>query len=284
MTSKISPLISSEALLNLKSKDLVIIDARSGPGAPEKYQQQHLRDAIFADLEKQLSDKKADAADGGRHPLPSVEKFAQTLSALGIQPTDHLVVYDDKNGANAAARFWWMMRAAGHQNIQVIDGGYDAAIKAGFPVTSEITAPKSPSNYTIEKWLLPTVTMQQVDSLRSNVDYYIIDVRESVRYDGITEPIDLVAGHIPGAHNIPFSTNLDGEGKFLSPEQLKEKYEGAIGNRKPAQVIVHCGSGVTACHTILAMEAAGMETPNLYVGSWSEWSRNNNPIATAKNI
>jgi thiosulfate/3-mercaptopyruvate sulfurtransferase len=280
MPAKIAPIISPETLVSLPSQDLVIIDARSGPGAVEKYQQQHLRNAIFVDLENQLSDKKSNAADGGRHPLPPVENFAGLLSELGIQPTDHIVVYDDKNGANAAARFWWMMRAAGHENVQVIDGGYDGAVKAGFPTTDEIPAPKSPSNYAIEKWLLPTVTMQEVDEVRSNNDHYIIDVREAVRYDGITEPIDLVAGHIPGAHNIPFSSNLDSEGKFLSPEQLKEKYEAAIGNRKPENVIVHCGSGVTACHTILAMDAAGMDIPNLYVGSWSEWSRNDKPIAT----
>jgi thiosulfate/3-mercaptopyruvate sulfurtransferase len=282
MASRISPLISPEALVSLAPQELVIIDARSGPGAYDKYQQQHLHGAIFVDLENQLSDKKANAADGGRHPLPTVESFASLLSELGIQPTDHIVVYDDKNGANAAARFWWMMRAAGHEKVQVIDSGYDGAVKAGFPTSNEIPAQKSPSNYTIEKWLLPTVTMQEVDSVRSNDDYYIIDVREAVRHDGITEPIDLVAGHIPGAHNIPFSTNLDADGKFLSPEELKEKYEAAIGNRNPENIIVHCGSGVTACHTILAMEAAGMETPNLYVGSWSEWSRNANPVATNK--
>lgn len=259
-----------------------MVDARSGKDAPDRYATAHLANALFADLDTQLSDVKPNAADGGRHPLPSVEKFAAVLGTLGITPGKHVVVYDDKGGANAAARFWWMLRAAGHSDVQVLDGGMYAAKKAGFPMDDNTvdTSPASP--YPFEQWLLPITTLEEVEKASHDEDYFIIDVREKFRYDGISEPIDLIAGHIPGAHNIPYVANLDAEGNYLDADTLRENYSSAIGDTKPENVIVHCGSGVTACHTILAMEQAGMEIPSLYVGSWSEWSRNEKPIATNK--
>jgi len=133
-----------------------------------------------------------------------------------------------------------------------------------------------------DHWQLPTADINEVEANAQHEDYLVIDVRENYRYRGESEPIDLIAGHIPGAVNIPFVTNLDAEGLFLSPQTLKSKYETALDNRKADHVIVHCGSGVTACHTLLAMDYAGLEIPKLYVGSWSEWSRNNKPIAVEK--
>ncbi|RDC64215.1 sulfurtransferase [Adhaeribacter pallidiroseus] len=270
----------SQLLLLQQTPALVLVDARSGPEAKEKYQAFHLQGAQFVDLEQQLSQKKADAADGGRHPLPNIRQFAAVLANLGIVPASRVVVYDDKNGANAAARFWWMLKAIGHEKVQVLNGGLAAAVAAGFPTSSQTEPPALVAPYPVTTWQLPTVNLEEVESASPDSQYLIIDVREAERYRGEKEPIDLVAGHIPGAVNIPFSTNLDPDGFFLPAEELKVKYLSAFENREPAQVLVHCGSGVTACHTLLAVAQAGLEIPALYVGSWSEWSRNNKTIAT----
>lgn len=278
MTQKISPVIKPEELKTLKDQ-YVLIDARAGaPGIKEKYLESHLKGALFVDLDKQLADIKPNAANGGRHPLPTPQRFAEVLMQLGIGPASHVVVYDDKNGANAAARFWWMMRAIGHEKIQVLDGGLQAAIAAGLPTSSGEEKPGKAEAYRAKAWKLLMADMNEVEKVAQDKHYLVIDVRDAYRYRGEKEPIDLVAGHIPGAVNIPFSTNLDEKGFYLSPSELKAKYTQALDGRNPDEVIVHCGSGVTACHTLLAMDYAGMEIPKLYVGSWSEWSRNDKPI------
>ncbi|PSR56867.1 sulfurtransferase [Adhaeribacter arboris] len=278
MTPVIHP---SELILLQQNPELVLIDARTGPEVKAKYQARHLQGARLVDLEQELSQKKAVAAEGGRHPLPDVSFFAEVLGRLGIGPESYVVVYDDKNGANAAARFWWMLKAAGHEKVQVLNGGFEAAIAAGYPTSS---APEDTAfareAYPVKTWQLPTATLSDVEKATQSSDYLVIDVRESERYRGEREPIDLVAGHIPGAVNIPFSTNLDQNGFYLPAEELKAKYSEALAHKNANQVIVHCGSGVTACHTLVAMAQAGLEIPQLYVGSWSEWSRNDKPIAT----
>ncbi|MBC5774991.1 sulfurtransferase [Pontibacter sp. KCTC 32443] len=275
------PIIKPQELTAIyPDKNLVLIDARTGKDALAKYKAEHLAGALYVDLETDLAQKTADPAEGGRHPLPPIADFATLLGKLGITPESHVVVYDDKNGANAAARFWWMLRAIGHERVQVLDGGYNAAIQADIPTSSGSEKPAILSAYPHSKWLLPTATITEVEQLAQNPDYLVIDVREAARFKGETEPIDLVAGHIPGAVNIPFSTNLTGSGALLTPEELKAKYTSALGNRNPENIIVHCGSGVTACHTLLAMDYAGLGIPKLYVGSWSEWSRSDRPIAT----
>lgn len=262
------------------NEDFILVDARSGTEMREKFSEAHLQGAQWVDLETDLSEKSNDAAQGGRHPLPSADKFARLLGQLSIAPESHVVVYDDKNGANAAARFWWMLRALGHERVQVLDGGMQAAMNAGFP--TEVGAVKTipSSSYPADRWHLPMADINEVAQVAQASDAVVIDVRESGRYAGDFEPIDLVAGHIPGAINIPFASNLDADGSFLSPEKLKAKYTEALGNVTPDRVIVHCGSGVTACHTLLAMAQAGMDIPKLYVGSWSEWSRNDRPMVT----
>jgi len=161
--------------------------------------------------------------------------------------------------------------------VQVLDGGKAAAEKAGLPTSHQNKSPKPTSPYPAKDWQLPLADMEEVEKATKDNNKMVIDVRESNRYLGISEPIDLVAGHIPGAVNIPFSENLDEKGNFLPAEELKKKYESALGSSS-TDVIVHCGSGVTACHTLLALAHAGMEIPKLYVGSWSEWSRNDKPI------
>lgn len=262
--------------------NIVIIDARTGPDAREKYNIEHLEGAQYVDLEKELSQKTADPSNGGRHPLPSIKNFTELLGRLGIEKLTQVVVYDDKSGANAAARFWWMLKSLGHEHIQVLDGGLKAAIEAGLPLTNIIPNANARPAYPADKWLLPTIKADTVADATNDPDYLVIDVREAYRYRGESEPIDLVAGHIPGAVNIPYAGNLDPDGYFLSSDELANKYKEAIGKRNPEQVIVHCGSGVTACHTLLAMEEAGIEVPKLYVGSWSEWSRSNRPVAVNK--
>ncbi len=202
------------------------------------------------------------------------------MAKLGITSESEVVVYDDKNGANAAARFWWMLKATGHEKVRVLNGGLQAAFAVNYPTASGDGTVPVVNLYSVTSWQLPTVTLEEVEKAAANPDFMVIDVREAERYRGEKEPIDLIAGHIPGAVNIPFSTNLDENGFFLPAEELKTKYTQALGNRKPAAVMVHCGSGVTACHPLLAMAQAGLEIPALYVGSWSEWSRNNKTIAT----
>ena len=257
---------------------IVIIDARSGPDAFERYQANHLAGALHADLDKDLSVKPKDPAYGGRHPLPDAKDFAVYIGKLGITPTTSVVVYDDKNGANAAARFWWMLRALGHEKVQVVDGGIEAIVRQGLSMTSGHQQPLPKSPYPAEGWKLPTVKIEDVQAAAKDPDSLIIDVREAYRYRGEKEPIDLVAGHIPGAINVPFVNNLSENGSFRTASDLASQYQDVLGPRDPSNVIVHCGSGVTACHTLLALEQAGIKGANLYVGSWSEWSRRDLPV------
>lgn len=267
-----SPIISSSQLKNIPAENLVILDARTGKEVKQNYLEKHIKGARFIDLDKDLAEIGENAAFGGRHPLPSVEKFAETLSDLGIYEGAHLVVYDDKNASNAAARAWWMLRSFGFENVQVLDGGIQAAEKAGLEFSSGEEIINKASLIKKDQWELPVSSLEIVESDLKNNSSTVIDVRDAYRYKGESEPIDLVAGHIPGAINIPFSENLDENGSFLKPEVLKEKYRKLLEN-KPEHLIIHCGSGVTACHTILALDYAGFPIPDLYVGSWSEWSR-----------
>ncbi len=267
-----SPIISPSEFQNLPSENLVILDARAGKDAHQKYLDRHIKNAMFIDLDKDLSEVGENHAFGGRHPLPTVEKFGKAVSRLGISEGSHIVIYDDKNGANAAARAWWMLKSFGFENVQVLDGGFENAEKNNFEFSSSEESFEKAAIIKKVNWLLAASSLEDVENELTNNSATVIDVRDSYRYKGEFEPIDLVAGHIPGAINIPFSENLDENGSFLKPEILKEKYLKLLEN-KPEKLIIHCGSGVTACHTILALAYAGFEIPNLYVGSWSEWSR-----------
>lgn len=276
-----TPVIKPHELLALRtSPDLVLADARTGPNAKEAYGKNHLEGAVYIDLEEDLSQKGPSPAAGGRHPLPPVEKFAALLGRLGIQPTSHVVVYDDKAGANPAARLWWMLRALGHEKVQVLDGGMEAALAAGYPANDQPVTPTATAPYPAGSWQLPTATAEEVERAAADSEAMVIDVRDAVRYRGEKEPIDKIAGHIPGAVNLPFINNLDAEGRFREPQELRRYYTDALGSRRPDNVVVHCGSGVTACHTLLAMDYAGLPIPKLYTGSWSEWSNSGRPVAS----
>lgn len=256
------------------ANDGVLLDARASG-----YDAGHLRGAIRADLETQLSaarDAGADPKHGGRHPLPPLERWLAQLGAWGIGPETHVVIYDDQLGANAAARAWWMLRAVGHERVSVLDGGFAAAVAAGLEVTTDVPEVIAREPYPAKDWQRPTVDRDRVDALRNDSDWKVLDVRSRERFRGETEPIDPIAGHIPGAINLPFAENLE-NGRFKSAPELRAMYEELFGDTPTERVIVHCGSGVTACHTLLALEAAGLDGASLYVGSWGEWCRNDLP-------
>ena len=275
---KLSPIIQPAELINLNADEFVLIDASAGSKA--RYDEKHLAGALYIDLNTDLADID-DFAIGGRHPLPTITQFAEVLGKFRIEKNTHVIIYDDKNGGNAAARFWWMLRAIGHEKVQVLNGGFDAAIKANFTTNNLKPQVESRKPYPVNGWNLGVANMDEVEKASKIGNQTIVDVRDANRYAGLTEPIDLIAGHIPTALNIPFTENLDEDGLFLSPAVLKEKYIKALDGVKSENVIVHCGSGVTACHMLLAMDYAGLEIPKLYVGSWSEWSRNGKDMVLA---
>ena len=271
----LSPIIEVDELMQIsENQNLRIFDVRTGSNAKENYIKKHLEYSVFVDLNSDLAEID-DPKNGGRHPLPKFEDFIKILGELGIDKNSHIVIYDDKNGANAAARFWWMLRAVGHKNVQVLNGGLHVAQNQNYPLSSvEEYYPETKYISDYQDWQLPQVWIDDVKKASQDSDSMIVDVRESQRFDGIMEPIDLVAGHIPNAQNFPFIDNLDEKGLFKSPEVLRNLYSELFDNYEKSKIIFHCGSGVTACHSLLALDYAGFDIPNLYVGSWSEWSRN----------
>ncbi|MET4081261.1 thiosulfate/3-mercaptopyruvate sulfurtransferase [Pedobacter sp. UYP30] len=281
MSKILSPVIQAVDLVEIYHKEkIVLIDATNAKNARENYQAKHLKGALFVDLNTQLADVKSDVANGGRHPLPTLKSFTNTLASLGISEESNVVVYDEQNGSNAAARFWWMLKSIGHKKVQVSDGGFTQAEKIGFPLSDTLEVAEKVPSYKASKWMLPLAGIEEVENIARDEKHLIIDVRDSERFKGKIEPIDLIAGHIPGAINIPFSTNLNDGQLFLSPQELRQKYQIIFAEKHSQNIIVHCGSGVTACHTLLAVAYAGLKIPKLYIGSWSEWSRNSKLIAT----
>ncbi|WP_312823558.1 sulfurtransferase [Epilithonimonas sp.] len=273
--NKQSPIIQINEFLQLsKNPNLRIFDVRTGPDSKTEFEKKHLKNAVYVDLNSDLAEID-NPKNRGRHPLPKFENFIKTLGKLGIDKDSHVVIYDDKNGANAGARFWWMLKAVGHNNVQVLNGGLQFAESQSYPLSSgENSYPKTEYISDYKDWQLPQIWIEDVKNATQDSDAVIVDVRESQRYQGITEPIDLVAGHIPNAKNFPFSDNLDENGLFKSPETLRNLYSELFNQYDKSKITFHCGSGVTACHSLLALDYAGLEIPNLYVGSWSEWSRN----------
>lgn len=276
----LSPIIEVAELQRIyKDPEVMIFDASNSKNAEANYLIEHLEGAFFVDLNSQLADIKNDLSMGGRHPLPTLENFARTLSDLGISTETHVIIYDEKNGSNAAARFWWMLRSVGHDKVQVVNGGFESAKRNGFPLSSKMGVSRRISEpYPLDRWKFSLADIDEVERVSQLRDHLVVDVRDKDRYDGKLEPIDLIAGHIPGAINIPFTSNLNENGLFRSPEELRILYKNQFDKIAPENIIVHCGSGVTACHTLLALSYAEMGIPKLYVGSWSEWSRRGKEI------
>ena len=275
-----SPLIEIEQVGKAVEQGAVLIDARGGADSYQRYLAGHLQGAQYADLDNDLAAHPENPAYGGRHPLPDAATFAVSLGKWGINPTTHVIIYDDKAGANPAARLWWMLQAIGHKQVQVINRGLQGAVNAGISLSTDPIAIPETATYPVPAGYNGIVNLEEVREAVKDTDRMVIDVRETPRYLGHNEPLDLIAGHIPGAVNLPYINNLDADGRYRSTEELKAAYTAQIGLVQPANVIVHCGSGVTACHTLLGMAYAGITEPHLYIGSWSEWSRRDLPVAT----
>jgi thiosulfate/3-mercaptopyruvate sulfurtransferase len=269
-----TPLITAgELRARLDAPDLRIVDARSGAAGTAAYRREHLRGAVHADLDRDLAAPAPHPERGGRHPLPDPRDFALRVGGWGISPETEVVAYDDEAGANAASRVWWMLRALGHPRVRVLEGGLAAARAAGLPITSDATLVAAAEPYPASAWQLRTADIDEVDAARHDPKRLVLDARAAFRYRGEREPIDPVAGHIPGARNAPFADALDEGGRFRRPDELRAHFATILRGVPPDRVIVHCGSGVTACHLLLALEHAGLEGAALYVGSWGEWCR-----------
>jgi thiosulfate/3-mercaptopyruvate sulfurtransferase len=272
------PLISAEALRDAAAP-IRLLDARPGS---EGYAAGHLPGALHADLNTRLSaasEPGFDASRGGRHPLPSLATWAAQLGAWGIGPATRVVAYDAAGGGNAACRLWWMLRAVGHEQVAVLDGGLPAALAAGATLTTATpptVAPLPP--YPSAAWQRPTVDLAAVERLVRDPAWKVLDVRSPERWRGESETRDPTAGRIPGTVNLPFAENLDAAGRFKPPAQLRQRYLALLDGTPPERLVVHCGSGVTACHTLLALELAGLAGASHYVGSFSEWCRSGKPL------
>jgi thiosulfate/3-mercaptopyruvate sulfurtransferase len=265
----LDPIVSARELL--QRRDLAWFDCRVDEA---KYRAGHIPGAQHAQLERDLSAPAPDPARGGRHPLPELASFATQLGRWGITARSQVVVYDDQNGANAAARMWWLLKAVGHEHVQVVDGGLPALLAAGFELSTETPEPQAAAPYPVAELTRPRADIEEVERARKDSERAVIDVRAAFRYRGEKEPIDPIAGHIPGAQNVELTQNLNADGTFKSASELRALYHAALGGVPVEQAIVHCGSGVTACHTLLALERADLPGAKLYVGSWSEWCRN----------
>jgi len=246
-------------------------DLMNPENGPLQYRQQHIPGALYADLNLHLSAHgSTPKVNAGRHPLPTQEIFANWLGSQGVDNNTTVVVYD-RNGVNYAGRLWWMLRWCGHQAVQVLDGGLQAWIAASLPVHQGEEMQPTACHFAVKPALARLKLTDQVAKDLGSPSQVIIDARATPRFKGEVEPIDPVAGHIPGALNRPFSQNLGADGKFKPAEVLKAEFLELLAGRDPASVVHHCGSGVSAVPNIIAMEVAGLATPALYAGSWSEW-------------
>ncbi len=238
---------------------------------PQHYLDLHLPGAQYANLDTALSDKTGGSAAAGRHPLPTREKFAAWLASVGFDNSMQAVVYD-RNGANYCGRLWWMLKWAGHDAVAVLDGGLQAWQASGAAMAQGAEAPPVPAHFELKPALRAVVTTESVAHQLGHATQTVIDARATPRFKGEVEPLDPLAGHIPGALNRPFTQNLGADGKFKAPAELKAEFEALLGGRDPSTVVHHCGSGVSAVPNVLGMELAGLGPTALYAGSWSAWS------------
>ncbi|HRH79907.1 MAG TPA: sulfurtransferase [Thiobacillaceae bacterium] len=281
----INTIVSTEDLAaHLDDPNWIVFDCRFTLTDPEAgrqaYLKGHIPGARYAHLDEDLS---APVVEGqtGRHPLPDAKTLAAKLCAWGVGVNKQVVVYDDSFGA-MAVRMWWLLRWLGHPAVALLDGGYPRWVKQMRPVTADPPQPRKGNCACLPE---PTLVESSAAVLRASEigNAMIIDARPDRRFTGEFEPLDPVAGHVPGAINWPFDENLDIDGTFLPPEALRENYQALLKGRAPWQVIHMCGSGVTACHNLLAMEIAGLPGSRLYPGSWSEWITDpSRPVATGE--
>jgi len=233
--------------------------------------EQHIAGATHADLDKHLATHDdAIRVNGGRHPLPKREVFAAWLQSVGVNRDTQVVVYD-RNGMNYCGRLWWMLKWCGHDAVAVLDGGLQAWTAAGGATASGEAADPTNGDFTLSEPLLTLVDTATLAAQLNNGTQTIVDARATPRYRGEVEPFDPVAGHIPGALNRPFNTNLNAAGFFKSADELRAEFSALLGHATAANVVHHCGSGVSAVPNVLAMAVAGLGSSALYAGSWSEW-------------
>ncbi|TXK65927.1 sulfurtransferase [Alkalisalibacterium limincola] len=286
METEWTALVSAvELAANLGDRDVVVVDCRASLADPGQGRRDwlsaHIPGARHARLEDELSGPAAAAA--GRHPLPASGALCAHLGAWGIMPSTQVVAYDAADGAMAAARLWWLLRSLGHRRAAVLDGGLAAWRDAGLPL-QEGEESWQPALYA-DPGYLPGEWLDS-DELRARLDHTghcLVDARAAERFRGEVEPIDPVAGHIPGARNRPYTANLQDSGLFKPASQLREEWEELIAPNRPADVLLMCGSGVTACHHRLAMAHAGLEGARVYAPSWSGWiSDPARPVATGQ--
>jgi thiosulfate/3-mercaptopyruvate sulfurtransferase len=275
-------LIDTEALAqHMGDPDWAVVDCRFDLAKPARgeseYAAAHIPGAVYAHLERDLSGPVDETT--GRHPLPGPDRLSGRLGAWGIGPGTQVVAYDDSTGS-MAGRLWWLLRWLGHDAVALLDGGWAAWKEATHPIDNQRPQPHL-AHFTPRPRNDQVVTTEELQSPGGLDRWQLLDVRTPERFRGESEPIDPVAGHVPGALNAPYSENLEPSGHFLSPARLREHYLALLGDVDPTRVACMCGSGVTACHTLLAMAIAGIDGPRLYAGSWSEWIRDPaRPVST----
>lgn len=269
-------LISPTELLALsqQGQPLMVFDCSNDLGDPElgprQYREAHIPAAVHVHLDTELSDHEH-GINGGRHPLPSRERIAQTLQRLGFSSGMQAVAYD-RQGGIYAGRWWWMLKWCGHDAVAVLDGGWAAwqavggASESATPATRAVT-----ESFVLKPPLVHMLNQTEVQAQLGSPDMTLIDARGTPRFRGEVEPLDPVAGHIPGALNRPFTDNVGPDGRFKPADQLRQEFLALLGDRSPESVVHHCGSGVSALPNLLAMEIAGLGRTRLYPGSWSEW-------------
>jgi len=275
---------AADLAAHIDAPDWVIVDCRHDlvnlAFGREAYAAGHLPGAVFADMETELSGAKRgeDGVFRGRHPLPAKEALVETLRSWGVNDGSQVVAYD-AHGGMYAARLWWLLRWLGHEAAAVLDGGLPAWQALGQPVVTEVTSAKPRGTIEARAPFVPTVTVAEVLENIESAKRTVVDARAADRFRGENETIDPVGGHIPGARNRFFKDNLQADGRFKAAEQLREEFGAVIED--PSDAIMQCGSGVTACHNLLALEVAGLKGAALYPGSWSEWSADpSRPVAT----
>ena len=266
-TSQLQQMLSDKAPVRIFDCSFDLADAAVGH---QQYLQTHIPGAVYAHLDTALSDKHGTGVSGGRHPLPTREKFAVWLSSVGLANDMQAVVYD-RNSANYCGRLWWMLKWAGHANVAVLDGGLQAWQAAGGTVASGEEPAHFQTNFALGPEIAELVATKTVADNLGRPIQTLIDARGAPRFRGEVEPLDPIAGHIPGALNRPFGQNIGADGKFKPASALKAEFETLLAGRDPASVVHHCGSGVSAVPNILAMQIAGLGMTGLYAGSWSDW-------------
>lgn len=283
---RFTTLISVPELVALQASNQprMIFDCSFDLAKPEAgyqaYVESHIAGAVYANLDTDLSAKNDPTAmSGGRHPLPSRERFAAWLSSIGFTNDMQAVVYDNNN-TMTAGRLWWMLKWLGHEPVALLDGGLKAYIAAQGLLDKGLQPSRPASQFQLGLPRVALVDATYVDQQIGSVKTAIVDARATPRYKGEVEPLDPVAGHIPSALNRPFTQNFDADGHFKSPEQLRIEFETLLAGRDPVETIHHCGSGVSAIPNILAMSIAGFGLTALYAGSWSDWcSDASRPVA-----